>query len=718
MVERTYSEQWHRVEQLRPRLAPHVHVGRQRLRGREWFVLHDETTGKSFRMSPEAFEVVRRFNGRRSLADIWEGLRSPDNSEDSVTSQDEVIRLLGQLHKADMLIVDAAGNITERVHRRRKRKRDKWVSQLANPLALRIPLFDPDRLLGRLMSFSRPLLGWAGLAAWCVAMAWLIVMAGVHWDELTRNIGDRILSGQNIMLMAVCYPLLKLVHELGHGLLVKKCGGEVHVLGVMLLVMMPVPYVDASAASAFRLARQRALVGLAGVMAETWIAAGAMWVWLHVSGGVVHAAAYTIMLLVLVSSLLFNLNPLLRFDAYYVVSDLLGMPNLAQRANAYAGYLMRRYLFGVRSARTPATGPGEEAWLLLYAVASFAYRVFLCGALTYLLAGKYFVFGLVLAAWLVVVMFLFPLARSLRNLWLDPEMQKRRGKALSMLGGGALAGFVVFFWIPFPHWMVAQGVIWPPEGSRLVAGASGFVRALHVKDGEHVQRGQSILDMVAPELRARQRILKAQLEAMAVEHRDSMLGDRLVHAKTAQEINHLRDRLRDINDRISALTILSRQSGVMYFRLPWRDLPGRYLPKGALIGHVLGADEAPLVRVLVSHDRIEDFLVGLKGVEVRLPHAEATYPARLIRLHPEALREIPSLALTREGGGEIDADMRDKTRPVAVEPLFQLDVSYPEAAGFARIGERAYVKFRFVDAPLGQRLLKWVRRTFLGRSHV
>ena len=155
----------------------------------------------------------------------------------------------------------------------------------------------------------------------------------------------------------------------------RRSAEPVHEFGVMFLVFAPVPYVDASAASEFRSKWRRALVGAAGMIVEVFFAALALYVWLAVEQGLVRALAYNVMLIAGVSTVVFNGNPLLRYDGYYILADLLEIPNLAQRATRYWGYLVERYVFRTEDSKDFVATRGERIWLLLYAPASFFYRV-------------------------------------------------------------------------------------------------------------------------------------------------------------------------------------------------------------------------------------------------------------------------------------------------------------------------------------------------------
>ena len=118
-------------------------------------------------------------------------------------------------------------------------------------------------------------------------------------------------------------------------------------------------------------------VAAAGMAVELFVAALALFLWLNVESGRVSAIAYNVMLIGGVSTLLFNGNPLLRYDGYYVLADWIEIPNLAQRSTRYLGYLLQHYILGVDDAVSPVTAPGERAWFICYGIASFCYRLFI-----------------------------------------------------------------------------------------------------------------------------------------------------------------------------------------------------------------------------------------------------------------------------------------------------------------------------------------------------
>jgi putative peptide zinc metalloprotease protein len=180
----------------------------------------------------------------------------------------------------------------------------------------------------------------------------------------------------------------------------------------MFLVFLPVPYVDASSSASFRDKWQRALVGAAGIIVELILAAFALFVWLNAEEGIVRAFAFNVMLIGGISTVLFNGNPLLRFDGYYVLSDLLEIPNLGDRSKRYISHLLIRHVFGVKDAVSPATVPSERFWFIVFGISSFVYRMFIVSVIILVVAAKFFVIGVLLAIWSSIMMLGIPMAKS------------------------------------------------------------------------------------------------------------------------------------------------------------------------------------------------------------------------------------------------------------------------------------------------------------------
>lgn len=281
------SRHWHRVADLKPGLKPHAHFDVHVYRGALWYVLHDAASNRVHRVTAPAFAVIGAMDGATTLEALWRDVS--ERLGPHAITQDDVLTLLGQLHQQDLLATGIPPDMEEMVERRRRNENQKRARTFYNPLAVTIPLANPDRWLAAVVGMS----GWIDrrglLVLWACCVLPAVAAAVLHWRDLTGNLSDQVLSAHNLVLLAALFPVTKLVHELGHGLAAKAAGAAVDEVGVMLLVLFPTPYVDVSSAQALPDRRERMLIGAAGMMAKLWLAALALLVWFHVDDGMVRA---------------------------------------------------------------------------------------------------------------------------------------------------------------------------------------------------------------------------------------------------------------------------------------------------------------------------------------------------------------------------------------------------------------------------------------------
>src|SRR5262245_39039768 len=247
-METLFSSRWYRVAGPHPRLRSHVRVSRHVYRGQVWYLLQDQSCGRHHRVDETAFHFIGRMDGLRSTDEIWHSLLN--QLRERTPTQDETIELLCQLSDNDLLQCEITPNVAELFRRRFEKDRKRRLAML-NPLAFKVPLFDPDKLLDRLLPLTRVLFHPAALALWIVVVLLGLLSAGVHWRGVCAYASVHMATPRFLLLLWLCYPFIKAVHELGHGLAVKAWGGEVRETGISLLLLVPVPFVDASAASSF-----------------------------------------------------------------------------------------------------------------------------------------------------------------------------------------------------------------------------------------------------------------------------------------------------------------------------------------------------------------------------------------------------------------------------------------------------------------------------------
>jgi len=715
MADSFFSPSWYRVAHLVPSLRTHIRFHRHVYRGHVWQVLEDPSSRRSHRLTPSAYLLGGLMNGRRTVQEIWE--LAGERLGDDAPTQDEVIRLLGMLHLADSIRCDVTPDTLEVLRRCQRREHSEWWQRYTNPLSVKVPLGDPDAWLTRMAPYAAKALCWpVALVVFALFSAALLVAAR-SWPELSADAGERLLAPGNVAWLLLAYPLMKGLHEFGHALTTKIYGGEVREMGVLFLVMMPVPYVDASSATAWPEKSRRIAVSAAGVLVELWVAAVAVLIWAAVEPGVVRSLAFDIGWIAVASSLLVNGNPLMRFDGYYVLADAIEIPNLRQRANQYLHWWIMKRAFGADSVRDPTQAPGEAPWLAAFAVASFVYKLFIQLAIALFLSERFFVLGTLLALFALISQLVLPIAKGVGFLLDSPRLRSNRSRAIAVSGGVAASAALLIFVVPMPLHTNAQGVVWPPDGAQVRAAAEGLVVEVLAEPGAWVEAGEPLVRTREPVLETALVMEEARLRALEARHHAERFRDRVQAQITGDQIAAARAAVVRARERVGQVVVVSPSDGE--FVVPASsDLVGRYVAQGELLGYVVG-DVTTMARVVLPQSEAARIRERLVGVEVRsVVGGPRVWSAELHREVPGSSERLPSAALGTAGGGAIAIDPRDTSGLTPLASVFQLDVALPPSAYAGGIGSRVYVRFDHGSEPLGLRGLRSVQRLFLRRVGV
>lgn len=716
MSERFLSDVWYRVGALRPRLRPHLTVHRHRYRGQPWYVVHDLAAARVHRFTPAAYLFIGQLDGKRSVDEVWQDLARSHDEE--TPSQEDVITLLSQLHQNDLIRYQGAPDVSDLLERRQRQARQVVKQNLMNPLGFRVPLWDPDRFLERTLPAVRFLTGWWGLVLWLGLVLAGSLTAALNWEALAGDVTGQLLSAQNLLIMAVSYPFLKALHELAHGYLAKARGAEVHEMGLMFLVFFPVPYVDASAASAFRSKWHRMAVSIGGIAVETMAASVAVMLWAASEPGMVRAIAHNVALMGGISTVLFNANPLLKFDGYYTMIDLIEIPNLGTRANRYWGHLIQRYLFGARHLRPFAATVGERVWFLLYAPAAFAYRLFVMLGIALMVAGEFFLFGVMLALLSVFNTVVRPAVKHLHHVATSPALRKVRSRAQAITWGTIGIVLGVLLLVPLPLRSVSEGVVWLPASASVRAATDGFLAEVVAARGSPVEPGTVLCRLTHPERAA---------ELLALEWRLRELERRLIVAQTtdrrrSEEVRIHLDEARAEYDRAVArrgdLLVSAQTAGIFDPVLDPGSFVGRFVREGEVIGHVL-PPAAERLRVAVRQRDAALMRRAVARVEVKLAgHLDATFRTTLLGDVPSAVGSLPAPALGQQGGGALLVDPADPDGQRLLEDVFVYDLAMPDGFPPAGFGARVLVRVTHGTEPGGAQIYRRLRQLFLYRFNV
>lgn len=715
MARSLFSPSWHSVAELRPRLVPQARIYRHLYRGQVWYVVQDQTGGRYHRLSPAAHALVLEMDGTRTVQSLWESANT-SGSGDACT-QSEMVDLLVQLHAADLLQADTSPDSVVLFERYKKKRRATLMQWLMNPMSVKLPLVDPDAFLAR----------WAPHVAWCFsrtgAAIWLavalpaMVLAAQHWQELTNNLSDQVLSSGNLVVMLLVFPVIKLLHELGHGFATRVWGGAVHEMGVMFLVFAPVPYVNASSSAAFPSKLQRAIVAAAGMLVELFVASLAMYVWVLAEPGVARAIAFNVMVVAGVSTLVVNGNPLLRYDGYYILSDLIEMPNLAQRGQKFLAYLWDRHVFGVLDMELSHETSAEKRWLIFYTPLAWCYRVFVTVSIILFVAGEFFIFGVLIASWGVVTLLGMPLWKAYRHVTRSPVLQRRRAQAIRISLGIFAGVMFLAFVVPAPLHTSAQGVVWLPDESMLRAREGGFFVRWLVQPGERIRKGASLFLLEDRVLAAEVEVARAKVAEAEAKYRSEQFSDPVKAAVSRDQLEQERIILRKTEERAEKLVGHAEMDGVLVASQS-QDMPGRYFKKGELIAYVLEKN-ALIARVVVPQNDIDLVRTRYHLAEFRFADwIVQSHDAGMVRQAVGGVDELPTAALGIQGGGEIPTIPSDTNGVKTMERVFMVDLALPASAPPSAFGERVYVRFDHGFEPLAWQGIRRLRQLFLSRFGV
>jgi putative peptide zinc metalloprotease protein len=703
-IAQTFSESWHRIAAQRIALRRGVNVRRQNFRGKRWIILENPLSNQFFRLTPAAYEFIARLHPKRTVEEVWK--ECMDRFPDEAPGQEQVIQLLSQLYYSNLLQYAEAADSTQLFERYQRTKQRETRSRLANIMFMRFPLLDPDNFLNKTIGLIGKFISPLGAIVWLGIVGFAFKLSFENWTRLMDE-SEGVLAPQNLPLLYVGLVLVKTLHEFGHAYFTKKYGGEVHVMGVLLMIFTPTPYVDATSSWGFRSRKQRILVGAAGMIVEVFVAAIAMMIWANTGQGVLHSLCYNMIFVASVSTVLFNLIPLLRFDGYYILSDLLDIPNLAQRSNAQLRHLVERYAFGLKKSETPAYSKREEWWLTTFGISSGIYRIFVFGSILLFIADRLLLIGIIMALVCAIAWVIVPTVKLIQYLASNPKLDRRRPRAIAMTLATVGVIVVLLQVIPFPHHFRAPGVLEARTWSQVVNDTPGILSQVLAQPGTTVKQGQPLAVFTNPELElslAAARATKVETEA------------RLLQAMRLETANlkPLRSKLESVEQRIArleedkaALTVRARHDG-LWVSPSIEEGVGRWMAKGTSVGLVVDPSSFEFIATVLQEDVDRLFGQGLHGAEIRLiGQADEALAATNLRKIPAEKRNLPSPALGWAGGGDIPISRQDQQGQRAAEPFFEVHADVTPLAEVALVhGRTGKIRFALPSEPLMPRIVR------------
>lgn len=647
-------------------LRSDLNVTRQLHHGEAHYVIHDPVSFRTHRLTVDQYRLLTSLDPTKSLGDNFQQLVLQGEFE----QEDEKVffDLIGQYSRLSLIVMPNA-NGAQLYEQHLKMTAQKRKGKILGALFLQVPLVNPDRFLTRTLHlaswvFTRPF-----FVAWAIGMLAAAFVIFNRRSDLMEPLNG-ILALGNLPYLWISFVGLKVWHELGHGYACKTFGGRVPEMGTILIAGTPAAYVDATAAWSFPERWKRLVVMCGGMFFESLIFIPGVFVWAFSTSALWQSFAYQLAVTASLVTLLFNANPLMRFDGYFILSELIGIQNLRPRADATIKRFLVRFFLGLKPP------PSQDSLttrilLVLYGIAARIYRFTLVISIAVMVALRFPLIGLLLAVFHVVTSLGMGLIKMVAYLLNSKDTEPIRGRARLVALGLVIGLPVLACVIPVPFGVVRQGVIATSiEHFVNVDSAGEFTEAM-VTPGTDVKAGTALVQL--KNLRLTEQLDLLAAEKRAAERQLEIL-QQVDPAKARQQqpmITELTRKIATLQEQVNGLIISSPGSGKVARMIP-ADQLGRFLKPGQQVAVVVDGDT--ILRAWLNEDQLGSIQREI-GAEVsfRLSgESTTTHTGKIIAIEPAAEATFQQMSLSQITGGEILVDP-STGRPL--EPVFQVDIA-------------------------------------------
>ncbi len=648
-----------------PRFRPDLQVFEHQDRGGfAKLLLKDPVSQKYYRLSQYEYRFLIELDGTHSLEEAARRLRA----EGRYYPVDDIKAIVQKAAKSGLLLGTKYGTAAFQIAAKERIKAHEKSRRLSSVYFLFIPLINPDRFLDKTL--------WIYRLLWNRVTRSVTLLAAIGAAYLIV-IGVAKLQGQllfffnlkNLVYLWVTIAVAKLVHEFAHAYTAKSFGLHVPEMGTAFLIFFPCLYCNTTDAWQLADRKQRMAIGLAGVTAEAALATIATYVWYFSRPGMLNSLAFYLMGVSLISTLLFNGNPLMRFDGYFVLSDYLGIPNLYQKSFQHIRFLFLDRVLGLPGTATPAQSARERRIFVIYGLASFAYRIFLYGSIV---IGVYFRFDKTLGAALALLAFLLFI---IRPAWRGIANMAHRRSEISLRPAGTLvlvtliAVTIAILCIPIATNSVFPCYLDSEMKQKLTVPLHTRIKKVHAREGSPIARNAvlfqldtSSLDLELKKKRLDRSIILKQLELLQLDDRKrSEIPDKELELDQIDEdIAMLQHKLQEARSGITAPF-----DGIVT-SLDARMHPGYQPGQGAIVGELESPTQC-VVHALVPEEDLDKVRTG-QSVVLRFGTLPPVVRSAVIsHIRPFSERDLSESPFSSRFGGELATEQHTEDR--SEEPL-------------------------------------------------
>jgi putative peptide zinc metalloprotease protein len=723
------------------RKRPDLTARKQYYLGKMCWVVKDPVGLHYFRFQEEEYAILEMLDGQTSLDEIKE--RFEEEFPPQKITLEELHQFLGMLHRSGLILTGVPGQGQELMKRRWQRKKQQALAALSNILCILLRGFDPERFLdwlyGKLSWFFSPVFFFCALAMMLAAASLITVEFEVFRSKLPAF--HQFFNPYNGMWLAVTLGVSKVLHEFGHGLSCKHFGGECHEMGVMVLVLTPCLYCNVSDSWMLPSKWHRAAIGAAGMYVEAILASICTFVWWYTSPGLLNNLCLNVMFISSVSTVIFNGNPLLRYDGYYILADLMEIPNLRQKATQILSRKMTDWFLGIEQPDDPFLPQRNQVFFAAYSIASAIYRwVVVLSILVFLYKiwepYRLEIIGSILGLMSLYGLLVYPLYQAGKFFYVPGRLDKVKKPRMYASIAGLAALLAVFFLVPFPHSLICTLEVQARDATPIYVQQAGTLQKLYVRSGQPVTAGQELAQLENVDLELKISDLSTQRDQYQMQLAN-LRKQRFTDAKAAGVMPQVISALKTVEGELKEkstdrerLRLVAPTAGSVLPPPPipkredpemglakWSGIPlepekvGSFLEPGVLFCQI--GDPRRLEAILVIDQTDIEYVREGQKVDVKLdelPHD--TLESHISEIANADLK-ISSQRLSAKMGGEL-ATKTDKAsgaeRPMSTS--YQARVPMDDNDGLLRLGLRGRAKIHATWVPLATRAWRFITHTF------
>ena len=636
------------AEHLKVKLRPDLVVQPQFYEGMTHYVIKDPLALKYFRFKIEEYFLLQQFDGKQTLQDVKKAFERKYRPQ--TISIEDLTRFVAQLHEAGIILIDSPEQAKVLIRRRNKNRWRKVWAFLANILFIKIPIIDPERLL----TWMYPYFRWIFTPYFVTASVGLMLAAVTlvisQWDLFYNKLPEfqSFFNWWTIFSFWISLAIVKIIHEFGHGLTAKHFGGEVHEMGMLFLVLTPALYCDVTDSWLLPNKWNRIWISAAGIYVECFLASIATFVWFYSEPGLLNSLSMATMFICSINTVLFNANPLLRYDGYYVMADWLEIPNLRIKSTQFFAYLIQEKVLGLEIPVQSYLPRSRRFLFVTYAIASYIYRWVVTFSIIYFLSQVLKPYKLQSISYMLATGALVPLlgmpvyqiVKFLRTPGRLRKVKKARAAGFAVAAVALVAGILL---IPTPLRIQGTLVLTAAKPDEIYAEVEGQLVELNVRDGEWVTKDTVIAKLINPEkqkeLVQKQadhdiNFAKAQWYNQSPERENRALARQ--HLQAAEELEPI---LQKINEQIGKLTLVAARDGQV-MGVPHPETVGQVLKPGKPFCEV-GDPHHLEAHLIVDQADVDLIRLGRRAWVKIYGRSETTYLSEVSEIAKRSRDEIP-----------------------------------------------------------------------------